>query len=262
MKKHIIILAFITAVMLFISCNKTAGSGASHTINIEQPSHAAVESNITKPGFALRVNTGFYILDGEDNGDASTKTKWSAYLSLGENVITGQTRRMTFNNTVYDFIEVRRDTNSEGYALKNQIAVGGRLGVVVEEKAVLYDSPKLVSATNATISRRTVLVYYPETEKDGFVEVQGIEGEGSNFLIPKDRYMYRLSLSESNSDIQASILLQTAKTMTNANQTVARDALLKSALNNFSDSTFAYEIQSYIREISGDTDADSGYDYY
>jgi hypothetical protein len=260
MKKQIILFTLIAVVMLFFSCKKTGDSSASQTGFIDEPIHTAPVSSITKPGFALRVNTGFYVLDGEDSGDASTKTKWSAYLSLGESVLTGQTRRMTFNNTVYDFIEVQRDTNSEGYALKNQIAVGGRLGVVVEEKAVLYDSPKLVSPTNATISRRTVLVYYPETEKDGFVEVQGIEGEGSNFLIPKDRYMSRLSISESNSDIQASILLQTAKTMTNANQTVARDAILKSALDNFSDSTFVYEIQNYKREISGDTDAD--YDYY
>jgi hypothetical protein len=217
------------------------------------------EPSISEPGFALRVNTGFYVLDGDDNGGDTTKTKWKDSLSLGENLLTGRTRRMTFNNTVYDFIEVRRDTRTEGFALRNQIAVGGRLAVVIEDKAVLYNAPRLVNPTNATISRRTVLVLYPETSKDGFVEVQGIEGEGSNFVIPKDRYMYRSSLSESNSDIQASILLQTAKTMTSANQSVARDALLKSALNNFSDSTFAYEIRSYMRELGNDEEFD--YDY-
>jgi hypothetical protein len=254
MKKQIILLALIVAVMLFFSCNKTGESNSSQTKNIEESMPAVVESAITKQGFALRVNTGLYIIDGEDNDSESTKTKWKDYLSLGESILTGKTRRMTFNTTVYDFIEVRRDNKSEGYALKNQIAVGGRLAVVVEEKAVLYNSPKLVSATNATISRRTVLVFYPETSKDGFVEVQGIEGEGSNFVIPSDRYMNRLSLSESNTDIQASILLQTAKSMTSANQTVARDAILKSALDNFSNSTFAYEIRSYMRELGNEDD--------
>jgi hypothetical protein len=259
MKKQIIILTLLSAVMLFFSCNKTGESNAPKIRVIEESMPATTGPSMTEPGFALRVNTGLYIIDGEDNGDEKTKTKWKDSLSLGESVLTGKTRRMTFNTAVYDFIEIRRDNKVEGYALKNQIAVGGRLAVVTEEKAVLYDSPKLVSATNATISRRTIVVLFPETSKDGFIEVQGIEGEGSGFLIPKDRYMYRSSLSESNSDIQASILLQTAKTMTGEKQTVARDAILRSALNNFSDSTFAYEIRNYMRELGNDDDYD--YDY-
>jgi hypothetical protein len=191
------------------------------------------------------VNTGLYKIDGEDNGEASTKTKWDAGMILGESVITGKTRRMTFNNREYDFIEVRRDNKSEGYALYYQIAVGGRFAAVVEEKANLFSAPKTVNVTNTVISRKTVLVYFPETESGGFVEVKGVDCESNN-PIPEGRYMRLSSLSRSESDIQSSILLQTALAMTGTNQTVAKEALLKSALQDYSDSVFYHEIRAIV----------------
>jgi hypothetical protein len=239
MKKQINFLVFIAVAALLFSCNKTGEKASPHTGITEESNHVAVEQGMTKPGFALRINTGLYVIDGEDGGDEKTKTKWTASLSLGENVLTGKKRKMTFNNRVYDFIEVRRDTKSEGYCLDYQIAVGGRLAVVVDEKANLYTTPKIVDATNTIIPRKTVVVIYPETESGGFIEVQGIDG---NYVIPDNRYMRSSTLSRYDPDIQVSILLQTALSMTNANQTVAREALLNSAVEVYPDSAFHMEV--------------------
>jgi hypothetical protein len=252
MKKQIILLALTAAIMLFFSCNKTGGTAGTKS---EESKPVAAESSKGKQGFVLRVNTGLYKIDGEDNGEASTKTRWDSGMILGESVITGKTRRMTFSNREYDFIEVRRDNKSEGFALDYQIAIGGRFAVVVEEKANLFSAPKTINVTNTVISRKTVLVYFPETESGGFVEVKGIDCE-SNTSIPEGRYMRLSSLSRAESDIQSSILLQTAQAMTGTNQTVAKEALLKSALQDYSDSVFYREIRAIVNPNESLSDSD------
>jgi len=249
MKKQIVLLALIAIIALFFSCKKTERAAASQTgdIIIEETQLGTVitETGVKKPGYALRVNTGMYAIDGEDKGDSSTKTKWIASLTLGENVTTGKTRRMTYNNREYDFIEVHRDAKTEGFSLVNQIAVGGVLAVVIDEKANLFKSPKTVDVTNTIVARKTVLVYFYETESGGFVEVKGVDCETNN-AIPEGRYMRLTALSRNDSNIQSSILLQTAQTMTNANQTVAREALLRSAIEDYPNSVFFDEIRAIV----------------
>jgi len=241
MKKQIVLLALTAVIVLFFSCKKTERITATQTGDIEEPKLITTESSVKKQGYALKVNTGLYAIDGEDKGDESTKTKWIASLNLGESVVTGKTRRMTYNNREYDFIEVRRDDKNEGYSLINQIAVGGVLAVVTDEKANLFKSPKTVDVTNTIVSQKTVLVYLPETETGGFVEVKGIDSESNN-VIPEGRYMRLNTLSRNDSNVQSSILLQTAQTLTNANQTIAREALLRSAIQDYPDSVFFEEI--------------------
>jgi hypothetical protein len=247
MKKQIVLLALTAAIVLFFSCKKTEGSTASQPRDIEETKTATAttkaETGAKKQGYALRVNAGLYAIDGEDKGDSSTKTKWIASLSLGESVTTGKTRRMTYNNREYDFIEVHRDAKTEGFSLVSQIAVGGVLAVVTDEKANLYKSPKTVDVTNTIVAKKTVLVYFYETESGGFVEVKGVDCESNN-AIPEGRYMRLNALSRNDSNIQSSILLQTAQTMTNANQAVAREALLRSAIEDYPNSVFYDEIFS------------------
>jgi hypothetical protein len=254
MKKQIILLALTAAVALFFSCKKTEGSTAPQNRGIEE-SKPVAESSAFKQGYALRVNTGFYVLDGEDNGEATTKTKWDSGIVLGESVTTGKTRKMIFSgdNKEYSFIEIRNYNKKEGFALINQIAVGGRLAVVVEEKANLFSAPKTVNVTNRTVSQKTVLVYFPETESGSFVEIKGIDGESKN-TIAEGQYMRLSSISRSDSDIQSSILLQTAQTMINSSQAVAKEALLKSALQDYPNSVFYSEIREILYPGIGNAD--------
>jgi hypothetical protein len=63
------------------------------------------------------------------------------------------------------------------------------------------------------------------------------------------------SFSRNDSDIQASILLQTAEAMTNDKQTVAKTAILKAAVEDYPDSIFNSEIRKILNpndSLSGD----------
>ncbi|MDR0321767.1 MAG: hypothetical protein LBI28_09710 [Treponema sp.] len=244
MKKKVLLMALIAGVLFVIACKKdgktqTAGDAFAG-------SETVVSSSIVNPGYALVINTGFYVLDGEDDGEKTTKTKWAASLSLGERLVTGNIREMTFrgDGKVYSFLEVRRDNGNEGYTLTTQVAVGGRLAVVVDEKTYLYRTASLVDATGTVLSRKTVVVYYPETQKEGFVEVKGYDTVRKAYVSTNISFIRLNTLSTSNSDIQSAILLQTALSLdvTQSAQQERKAVLLDSALTTFSDSVFYMDI--------------------
>jgi len=242
MKKKILLLTLLFGVLLFYSCNKKnegAGSQDGESLGFEY----ATVSGIVNPGFALVVNTGFYTLAGADDGEESTKMKWAASLSLGQDVMTGNTRRLTLdsNNRVYNVIEVRNDNGTEGYALASQVVPGGRLAVVVDERANLFRTPRTVDVSGTILSHKTVVVFYPETENNGFVEVRGYDRPRDRFIDSSLCHVRLSSLSRRISDIQSAILMQTAMTLP-ADQTVRRAALLQSALDDYADSVFIEEI--------------------
>jgi hypothetical protein len=273
MKKRILLLALIAAVALLFSCKKNEGSNNNRGEDYEAPPRASTGGGSSggKQGYALKLNTGIYVLKGDDTGDESTTVTWASSLTLGDTVtIAGKPRKMTFINSnnkkegVYNFIEVRLEDKSKGFALANQVADGGNLAVVTEEKSTLFKAANMGKITNTVIARKTVLVYYPETAKSGFVEVKGIDCENGN-PIPDKYFLRSASLSMKDSDIQSSILFQIAKPMTSDNQTIAREALLKSALQDYPDSVFAKEIRSLLPDGGGVSNEgyfdDDGYGY-
>jgi len=248
MKKQVVLPALIAVVALFFSCNKNKDSGKTYTADYIEDSSpvAAVESNSLKQGYALRINTSFLTLKGEDTGDAKTETQWSSGLTLGESVMVGNPRRLTYSGKEYDLVEVRLEDKSNGYAFPSQIAAGGHLAVVIDEKANLFSKPQTAKVTNTIVARKTVLVYYSESENESgsFVEVRGVDCESGNLIT--DKFMRLSSLSRNDYDIQAAILLQTALTMTGDKQTVAREALLNAALQDYPDSVFYNEIRQIL----------------
>jgi len=242
MKKKLILLLLIASILLIFSCQRNEGA-TSRTVSSAENSQIAV-SSIQNPGFALVVNTGFYTLAGADDGEETTKMKWTTSLSLGDDVMTGNTRRLTLdsNNRVYNVIEVRRTNGTEGYSLANQVVPGGRLAVVIDERANLHRTPRPVDVTGTILSRRSVIVYYPETESNGFVEVRGYDIARNAFVDSNVSFVRLSTLSRRDSDIQSSIMLQTAMPLVAANQAIQREALLKSALDEYPDSVFYEEI--------------------
>lgn len=255
MKKQVVLLAFIAAIMLLFSCNKNKGdANNSPPPRVYESSKPATESYSFTPGYSLRVNAGFYnIRDNNDTGDETAEAIWASNLALGENVMVGRPRKLTFidankKKNVWDFIEVQlSDKNkTRGYVIDNQIASNGYLAVVIDDKAILYSSANATKPTNTVITKKTIVVYYPESESSGFVEVRGWDCDTTkkSRLIPDNRYMRLSSISKSESDIQSSILLQTALTMSADTQAVAREALLTSAIQDYPDSMFIDEIRT------------------
>jgi uncharacterized protein YgiM (DUF1202 family) len=214
----------------------------------EEADEPAAPAKPGEYGYILRVNSGFYVIDN-DTGSETDKSRWAASLSLGERVITGENRRATYTNgTAYDYVGIRRDNGSEGFALPSQTAVGGSLAVVVDEKANLFKSPKAIDVTGTILSRKTVVVYYPETESGGFVQIRAYDPINQIYIRQDSNSFIRAtSLSRKDSDIQSSILLQTAQPLGNTGgEKIRKDALLESALLDYPDSVFSAEIMALV----------------
>jgi len=247
----------IFSLFLPYSCKKEEKTQGAGTMVIETE-NTAIQRVARETGYALRVNTGFYTLIGDDTGAETDKNKWAASMSLGERLETGRTRRMTFDNdkTVYNFIEVRRDTGAEGYAIASQIAVGGRLAVITDEKANLYRSPKAVDVSGVTLPRMKIVVYYPETANSGFVQ---IDADG---VLSTNNYVRSSAMSDKQSDIQSSILLQTAQALSDTGQNkVRKEAMIESAVTDYPDSVFYEEIYALAYPRTSDNN-DSYYEEY
>jgi len=262
MKKKILSLTVIICVLFIFSCKKTEESKeAAEEIQTES-NEPVVVSRFTTPGYSLFITAGFYSLSGEDTETEATKVEWSARMSLGERVMTGETRQMINkgDNKLYSFIAVRRDTGNgfaEGYALSWQIAVGGQLAVVAEENTNLYRTPRIVDVTGTVLSRKTVVVYYPETQKDGFVEVRGYDFDRKDYISANICNIQFGKLSRMDADIQSAILLHTANGLTTEAEKARKAALLNSAVDTYPDSIFYKDIWQVINpnnlsESSGD----------
>jgi hypothetical protein len=260
MKKQILLLALIAATALLFSCNKkNERSESNRGEDYEAPPRASTkESYSFSDGYALTVTASLYTIkkDTIDTGDVSTEVVWASYLGLGEKVKVGRPRKLTImsdkKKNEWDFVEIQlNDKNkTKGFALDNQIAAGnGYLAVVIDDKALLYSAANVAKPTNTVISKKTIVVYYLDSESNGFVEVKGWDGDTtkkSNRLIPDNRYMRLSSISKDEADIQSSILLQTALFMKDDKQALARETLLKTALQEYPGSFFSDEIRTLL----------------
>jgi hypothetical protein len=223
--------------LLFFSCQKNENQ----TPSPESDEPVVVES-AENYGYVLRVNASFYTLEN-DTGSETDRTRWAASMALGEKVVIGNPRRVTFagDGRVYDFIEVRRDTGGDGLAFASQVAESGSLAVVTDEKAILYRSAKAIDVTSIILPRKTIAVCFPETQSGGFVEIKAYDPEAQVY---RQNFIRDSAISRNEADIQSSILLQTALPLKNEGaEKIRRDALLESALIDYPNSAFRADIE-------------------
>jgi hypothetical protein len=239
MKIKFLSLALILASALFFSCEKKENIGLQEG---EGGAPAPVTSG-WNTGYVIRSNGSLMILE-TDTGSETDKTKWNASMTLGERVSIGEIRKAMWDGRVFDFMKIRRDDGTEGLAFASQVAVGGRLAVVIDEKINLYNTAQSISVTGFTLPYKTILVCYPETETSGFIELRGYE---SAQYIARQNFVRTSSISRRDSDIQSSILLQTAEPLENTGpQKVRKDALLEAAMLDYPDSVFSAEIRALV----------------
>jgi len=239
MKRIIIIPVLVLITLLIFSCNKKDGAKPS------TEGGKAAGKSAENYGYVLRVNAAFYIIEN-NTGEETDKTKWAASMALGEKVIVGKTRKATFtgDGKVYDFTEVRRDTGGKGLAFASQVADKGSLAVVTDEKTILFKSAKAVDATSTILSRKTVVVCFPETQSGGFIEIKAYDPEAQAY---RQNFIRTSSISRKEEDIQSSILLQTALPLKNEGaDKIRRETLLESALLDYPNSAFSADIQALV----------------
>jgi len=251
MKRIITFSIFMVITLLFISCGKKDGAKAAEDAPAAEIGELSASAGTGKTGYSLRVNAAIYSLDN-DTGSESDKTKWLDSLNLGEKVAIGNERRVTFHGDgkIYSFTEVRRANGKEGLAWSNQVATGGNLAVIVDEKANLFKTANSIDVTGQIISRKTIVVMFPETENGGFVEIRGYDPEAQ---ANRQNFIRLASISTKEADVQSSIMLQTAAPLKNEGAEKNRkDSLLETAMKDYPNSVFFQEIAAAINPAAAD----------
>jgi hypothetical protein len=198
------------------------------------------------PGFVVVRDSGFYIWEGADTGAETDKLKWSVAMPLGERISIGEGRKATYDNRVNEYVAIRRANGAEGFVRSTLVIPGTSLGVVTDDRATLYRSPSAIDVSNVILSRKTIVVCYPETEGGGFIKVAGYDTERQAFIQSNNNYVRTTSISRKDPDVQSCILLQTALALDANTQKVRRDALLDSALVDHPTSVFHSEIMAIV----------------
>jgi uncharacterized protein YgiM (DUF1202 family) len=196
-------------------------------------------------GYTMRTGMWLYVIES-DTGMETDVTKAIESLSLGERVelVAEKTRRAVnpYDSQIYEYYHIRRDTGTEGFVFANQLTVNTVLAVVVDEKANLYRGFRNVDVTDSILSRKTVLGVFEDTEKDGFIKIEAYDPEQKTYR--RNLFIKTATISYRDEDIQSSILLQIAEGLNPEKEANRREALLDSAINDYSGSVFADDIRA------------------
>jgi hypothetical protein len=243
--RHIFLWAGFAALVL-LSCSKSGSSDASQGASLTVSSgQAETVEAVVSQGVALRVNASFCVAEMDDAG-AVTGVRWNDTLVLGERVaVLGDPARYVYigDKVEYDFTPVRREDGREGFLFSSQLAPAGSLAVVTDERAVLYKGPRNTDALNVILPEKTVLITFPETEREGFVQFHAYDAVGQRYY--RDNFIKTQSLSFGNGDVQSMILVHTANVL-GPNELIRREALLEAAYNDYPESIYAAEIRALL----------------
>jgi hypothetical protein len=250
MEKYVLLVLLIGAIFLPLGCSKQEPARTTPVAVeavVEEPETPAAGS-----AYPLRVGMWLYTIDA-DTGAQTDLTKAVEPVSLGERLelLTTEPRKATnpYDNRVYDYHQVRCETGKEGLVFATQLSLGGALAVVADEKAYLYRGPRAIDATDYILPRRIVVGLYPETERDGFVQIEAYDPAIQTYR--RNLYIKTAALSYSDMDVQASILLQTAEALDADREKNRWEALLSSALSDYPSSIFANDIRALFGGSAG-----------
>jgi hypothetical protein len=249
MKMNKYVLLFLTSgvILLAAGCSKEEPPARMAVTEETVGDAPALTAAAVSHAYPLRVGMWLYTIDtGKDTGSPTDVTRATETIPLGERLelLAAEPRKATnpYDGKVYDYYRVRRDTGKEGLIFANQLTLGSELAVVSDERANLYRSAKNVDATDYILLRKTVLGVFPETEKDGFIQIEAYDPV--NQVYRRNLFIKTSSLSGDEEDIQSSILLQTAEALDPEKEKNRRTALLDSALYDYPDSIFAGDIRA------------------
>ncbi|MDR1230530.1 MAG: SH3 domain-containing protein [Spirochaetaceae bacterium] len=238
-RKFVLCWVLVFAVFLLPGCAKKTpvDVGVSAEV-VEVEEEVAVDF-----GYTMRIGMWLYEITG-DTGSEADVTKAVEALTLGEKLrlVTAERRKATnsYDNAVYDYYHVRRDTGSEGFVFANQLTVNSNLAVVTDEKANLYRSPVNIDVSDYILPRKTVFGALPETEKDGFIRIEAYDSERGTYR--RNLYIRTSAISYRDADVKSSILLQSAEALNPEREANRYEALLNAAFQDYPDSVFADEI--------------------
>lgn len=165
-------------------------------------------------------------------------------LQIGESIIV-------FGNTVVGItptgeIELVHIRNSDGYETwipADRVIANAKLGVVIDDSAIVYDRRSLANPTNDVIPRRTLVAVAEEEEQTDFLEIVAYNEELDRLFSRK--FLKNDVVSTENEDVQSAILLHIALGTT---QEIAKKELLENA-GMYTGSIFAVDVNRELAAI-------------
>ncbi len=230
MKSTRLVLVSIAIVLILLSCQKGP----------QKPAEASANAANAKSGFVIIAGLGLADI-------AEGKAKFVDSLTLGEKVaLTGLAGKGTGSDgKERDFVQVKRDSGSTGWARTEYVVPNCFLGVVTADESIVYSEPKNTAATARSILKTTVLAVHAESAGQPLLKVTAYDPAAN--LFHKDVYLRGEDVSSKPDDVQGAILLQLAGATKNPKQ---KEAFLKSAARDHPGSLFIAQIEESLAALS------------
>jgi hypothetical protein len=148
-------------------------------------------------------------------------------------------------------VKIRNSVGEEAYALDRYIVPGASLGVVVDDQAVLYTRPNLVSPTDDIIPRGEMVAIHDDSTEGDFVHITTYDHAlGVPYF---GLYVKREDISSDDVDVQAGLLLFVAQ---RTGAEVAKRELLENA-ESLGNSAFVDDVRRELAVLRGEDPEDA-----
>jgi hypothetical protein len=167
-------------------------------------------------------------------------------IPIGEKLaLTGQAQKAVQSGKERDFLGVRRESGSEGWARSDFLVSKAILAVIASDNAVIYSAPANTAATTESIQRMTIVAIHSESGGMSFIKVTCFDPASKMLL--RNVYMRNEGVASRHTDVQAAILLQLAAGSKSAKQ---KQAFLTSAMKDYPDSVFEADLRAALEALT------------
>ncbi|MGO9307435.1 MAG: hypothetical protein ACLQDL_00250 [Spirochaetia bacterium] len=161
-------------------------------------------------------------------------------IPIGEKLaFIGPEQKATQTGKERSFLNVRRESGSEGFVRADYAVSRSILAVVTTDNAAIYSAAANTLATADSIPRLTIVAIASDTGGMSFIRVTCFDAAAK--ALRKDVYLRNEGVSARPSDVQSAILLQLAAASKSVTQ---QKAFLTSAIADYPDSVFAPELRA------------------
>jgi hypothetical protein len=168
-------------------------------------------------------------------------------IPIGEKLsLSGQSARFVQAGKEKDFVQIKRESGSEGWVRADFVVSRAILAVVTTDNAVIYSMPHNTAATTETIASMTIVAIHADTGGMRFIRVTCYDETAKALL--RGVYLRNEGVSSNPDDVQGAILLKLAAGSKNVQQ---QKAFLTSAIKDHPGSFFMPQLTAALSALTG-----------
>jgi hypothetical protein len=165
---------------------------------------------------------------------------------IGEKLsLLGQTAKIAQGGRERDFVQVKRESGSQGWVRSDFVVSRAILAVVTTDNAVIYSVPHNTAATTEIIAYMTIVAIHADTGGMRFIRVTCYD-ENEKALL-SGVYLRNEGVSSNPDDVQGAILLKLAAGSKNVRQ---QKAFLASAIKDHPSSLFMPQLTAALAALA------------